>query len=57
MADDYEDTFDLDDLSDQELQELVRSQLDDYDSIDADHLFVKAKNGEVRPSGRVGTLV
>lgn len=56
MADDYEDTFDLDDLSDQELQELVRSQLDDYDTIDADNILVKAKNGEVRLSGRVGTL-
>jgi hypothetical protein len=56
MADDYEDTFDLDDLSDQELQELVRAQLDDYDTIDADNILVKVKNGEVRLSGRVGTV-
>lgn len=56
MADDYEDTFDLDDLSDQELQELVRSQLDDYETIDADNILVRAKNGEVQLSGRVGTL-
>ena len=56
MADDYEDTFNLDDLSDQELQELVRAQLDDYDTIDADNILVKVKNGEVRLSGRVGTL-
>jgi hypothetical protein len=55
MADDYEDTFDLDDLDDEELQELVRSQLDDYETIDADNILVKAKDGEVRLSGRVGT--
>ena len=56
MADDYEDTFDLDDLSDQELQELVRAQLDDYDTIDADNILVKVKSGEVHLSGRVGTV-
>lgn len=56
MADDYEDTFDLDDLSDQELQELVRSQLADYDTIDADNILVRVKDGEVRLSGRVGTV-
>ncbi len=56
MADDYEDTFDLDDLSDQELRELVRSQLDDYDTIDADNILVRVQRGEVRLSGRVGTL-
>ena len=55
MADDYEDTFDLDDLSDQELQELVRAQLDDYDTIDADNILV-VKSGEVHLSGRVGTV-
>ena len=55
MADDYEDTFDLDDLSDEELRDLVRAQLDDYDTIDADNILVRARNGEVRRSGRVGT--
>ncbi len=55
MADDYEDIFDLDELSDEELRELVRAQLDDYDTIDADNILVKVKDGEVRLSGRVGT--
>lgn len=55
MADDYEDIFDLDDLSDRELQELVRAQLDDYDTIDADNILVRVHDGEVRLSGRVGT--
>jgi hypothetical protein len=56
MADDYEDIFDLDELSDEELRELVRSQLDDYDTVDADNIIVRVKNGEVRLSGRVGTV-
>jgi osmotically-inducible protein OsmY len=51
MADDYEDTFDLDDLSDQELQELVRSQLDDYDTIDADNILVRVQRGEDQLGG------
>src|SRR5690606_39732453 len=55
MADDYEDTFDLDDLSDQQLQQLVRSQREDYDTLDADNILVKVRGGEVRLSGRVGT--
>ena len=56
MADDYEDTFDLDDLSDEELRDLVRAQLDDYDTIDADNILVRARNGEVQLSGIVGTV-
>jgi hypothetical protein len=56
MADDYEDIFELDELSDEELRELVRSQLADYDTIDADNILVRVKNGEVRLSGRVGTV-
>jgi hypothetical protein len=56
MASDYEDTFDLDDLSDPELQELVRAQLDEYDTIDADNILVRVNGGEVQLSGRVGTI-
>lgn len=56
MGNDYEDTFDLDDLSDPELQELVRAQLDDYDTIDADNILVRVDAGEVLLSGRVGTV-
>jgi hypothetical protein len=56
MAADYEDTFDLDDLDDSELRELVRAELDDYDTVDADNILVRVNDGEVELSGRVGTI-
>ena len=40
MPRDYEDIFDLDDLNDQELRELVRDALARHDGIDADSLVV-----------------
>ncbi len=55
MAHDFEDLFDLDDLSDDELQSLVRDELADYATIDADSIFVRAEDGVVYLSGRVGT--
>lgn len=55
MAGDYEDTFDLDDLSDSELQELVRAELDDSDTIGADNIIVRVRNGDVHLTGHVGT--
>ncbi len=55
MAHDFEDLFDLDDLGDDELQLLVRDELADYATIDADSIFVRAEDGVVYLSGRVGT--
>jgi hypothetical protein len=55
MPRDFEDIFDLDDLSDQELRDLVRDELARHDGIDADSLVVYASNGIVRLTGRVGT--
>ncbi|HJR67402.1 MAG TPA: BON domain-containing protein [Gemmatimonadaceae bacterium] len=55
MARDFEDIFRLDELSDEELRALVRDQLADYDSVDADNILVTAANGEVVLAGRVGT--
>ena len=55
MARDYEDIFDLDDLSDQELRELVRDKLAQHDGIDADSIVVRVSEGVVRLMGRVGT--
>lgn len=55
MARDFEDIFRLDDLSDDELRALVREQLADYDTVDADNILVTAANGEVVLAGRVGT--
>jgi hypothetical protein len=55
MAQDFENVFDLDDLSDEELRGLVRDQLSEYDAIDIDSILVKAKDGHVTLSGRVGS--
>ena len=55
MARDFEDTFNPESLSDEELRELVRSELADHQSIDADSIFVAVEDGVVALSGRVGT--
>jgi hypothetical protein len=55
MTRDFEDIFRLDELSDDELRALVREQLADYETVDADNILVTAANGEVVLAGRVGT--
>ena len=55
MAQDFENVFDLDDLSDEELRGLVRAQLSEYDTIDIDGILVHAKDGYVTLTGRVGS--
>ncbi|MBK5187875.1 MAG: BON domain-containing protein [Gemmatimonadaceae bacterium] len=55
MAQDFENVFDLDDLSDEELRGLVRTQLAEYDTLDVDGMLVNVKDGYVTLSGRVGT--
>ncbi|MGH7622348.1 MAG: BON domain-containing protein [Gemmatimonadaceae bacterium] len=55
MAQDFEDVFDLDDLSDAELRGLVRDQLSEYETLDIDNILIHVKNGHVTLSGRVGT--
>jgi hypothetical protein len=55
MERDFEDIFRLDDLNDDELRSLVREQLADYATVDADNILVTAANGEVVLAGRVGT--
>jgi hypothetical protein len=55
MPRDYEDLFDLGDLSDDELQSLIRRELEEYDTLDADNILVRVTGGVVELSGRVGT--
>ncbi|HEU4643199.1 MAG TPA: BON domain-containing protein [Gemmatimonadaceae bacterium] len=55
MARDFEDLYDLDDMSDDDLQSLIREELADYDTLDADNILVRVSGGEVVLSGRVGT--
>jgi hypothetical protein len=55
MAQDFENVFDLDDLSDAELRGLVLEQLGQADGVDVDNILVHVKDGCVTLSGRVGT--
>jgi len=55
MAQDFENVFDLDDLSDEELRGLVRDQLAGENALDVDNILVHVKDGFVTLSGRVGT--
>ncbi|MEJ7809113.1 MAG: BON domain-containing protein [Gemmatimonadaceae bacterium] len=55
MPRDFEDIFDLDDLSDEELRALVRGELDDQETLDAENILVSVESGIVTLSGRIGT--
>jgi hypothetical protein len=55
MARDYEDIHDLDDMSDEDLVQLVRDALGADDALDADNILVTAHQGVLRLEGRVGT--
>ncbi len=55
MARGFDDIFNLEDLNDDELTRLVREQLDEYDTIDSDSILVRAEEGTVVLSGRIGT--
>lgn len=55
MQRDFEDLHDLDDLSDDELRELVISQLAAHPGVDPDDITVTVEDGVVHLEGRVGT--
>jgi BON domain-containing protein len=55
MARDYEDIYDLDDLDDDELRQLVRERLTDNNFVDVDDISVRVTEGVVHLVGRVGT--
>jgi len=55
MAQDFEDIHDLDDLSDDELRDLVREHLAAHNGLDIDDLEVTVEDGTVCLDGRVGT--
>ena len=55
MARDYENLHDIDELDDTELRDLVREQLSAQGSLDIDDITVRAAEGHVTLSGRVGT--
>lgn len=55
MADDYDNTDEIANLSDDELREFVRSQLRSNRAIDVDDITVHIRSGRVTLTGRVGT--
>jgi hypothetical protein len=52
---DFEDIHNIDDLSDRELRDLVRSHLGAHNGLDADYITVQVQDGAVTLEGRVGT--
>ena len=55
MERDFENIHDIDNLSDDELRQLVRSHLAAHNGLDADDLDVRIEDGAVVLGGRVGT--
>jgi hypothetical protein len=55
MARDYEDFSSIDDLSDDELRDLVRDRLAEHPTIEIDEISVFVESGTIRLEGRVGT--
>jgi hypothetical protein len=55
MESDFENSTDLDNLSDRELRQLVRDRLDDHEGIDPEDITVIVRNGVLNLSGRVGS--
>lgn len=55
MAGDYEDLYDLDNLDDDEIHDLIIQELSEYGDIDTDLLDIQALDGFITLGGRVGT--
>lgn len=55
MADDFENLYDLGNLSDADLKDLVLEELSEYPELDVDLIEVSVRNAAVTLSGRVGT--
>ena len=55
MAREYDDLYDITNLDDGELKDLVLQELGEYPDIDVDLVEVNVEQGRVRLSGRVGT--
>ena len=55
MESDFENTSDIENLSDRELRQLVRDRLDEHEGIDTEDITVIVRNGVLNLSGRVGS--
>jgi hypothetical protein len=55
MADDYEDFYDIESMTDEEIGALVRDQLREHPDLDASGLDLSVSDGRVTLAGRIGT--
>jgi hypothetical protein len=55
MAKDYEDFYDIESMTDDELQAVVREHLQAHPDLDPDGIELNVSEGQVRVAGRVGT--
>lgn len=55
MANDFENTINLDQMDDDDIGELIRQHLDEDDDFDVDAVEVEVSDGRVTVEGRVGT--
>lgn len=55
MAEDYEDLYDLSNLDDGEIYDLILQELHEYPDLDADLIDIEVQDGFVTLGGRVGT--
>lgn len=55
MAEDFDDLYDIENLNDDELKDLVLQQLREHPEIDVDLIEVNVRDGAVVVAGRVGT--
>jgi hypothetical protein len=55
MARDYEQFGDIESMNNEEIEKLVREELDDYPDLDVTGLEFRAEGGRVTVSGRIGT--
>src|SRR5688572_20344281 len=54
-TEDFEDVYDIENMGDDELKDLVLQELRDFPEIDVDLIEVQVRAGAIRLSGRVGT--
>jgi len=55
MAEDFEDFYDVESMTDEELESLIREELDEQPALDASALDLSVHDGRVTVTGRVGT--
>jgi hypothetical protein len=55
MPADFENAYNPESMSDEELERALREELESLDTVDADNILVRVRDGVVHLAGRVGT--